>query len=90
LACMLMATMFLEMSLFFFLYESCSTCLLSIPFILTYWVCSSAINMVLGLSFIVLTGEMDHAKKRRVMAVCTLAFMILLAMIGCVIHMNFP
>jgi len=78
---MLMASMFLEMSVFFFLYESCPTCLLSMNFILAYWACSSAINLVLGLSFIMLTGEMDPAKKRRAAVINALALIILLALI---------
>lgn len=89
LTCLLMAAMFFEMSAFFFLYRSCPACLLSITFILTYWVCSSAINMMLGFSFIVLTGEMSPEKKWRVAVISAVALFAMLVLVGYAIRINF-
>jgi hypothetical protein len=89
LVCILMAAVFLEVSLFFFLYDSCASCLLSISFILTYWACSSAINMVLGLSYTLLTGGMSSEKKKRAAVICTLVLVALLAVVGYAIRLNF-
>lgn len=89
LTCMLLLAVFLEMSAFLFLYESCPPCLLSLPFILTYWACSSGVNVVVSLSFIFLTGAMEPGKKRKLMAVNSLALIALLLVMGYAVALNF-
>jgi len=86
----LMVAVFLEMSFFFFLYETCPACLLSIGFILTYWVLASALNMAVGVSFIILTGDTDLAKKKATALIATLVFVTLLTLACYAIRSSFP
>jgi hypothetical protein len=89
LTCILMFATFLEMSFFFFLYERCPECLLSIAFILTYWVLVSSLNMVLGLSFIILTGKTDPARKRAAALIGALVLIALLTLVNYAICTSF-